>query len=283
MKSTLPALLALLLASCDQQKTPEESSKNSEKSSARSTKSERELSLKSKGQLRERLDAALATADEAEKESLLAALVRETMDKSPEFATEALAHMPLESSVRIELLRELAAAAVQKSPEEAITWAESLDSPATVQQAKEQIAIALGGTDPGQATKLALGDLDPSQPLNETSMEILQNWVGTSPTEAAAWVQKLPNGEARNTGIRSVATRWLHSDAKGAIEWNQGIRDESTKNESTKAIVEALAGTPDPIRESYLEKVDSKAREWIETQVKQHIDTANAQEPVEEE
>jgi hypothetical protein len=107
--------------------------------------------------------------------------------------------------------------------------------------------------------------------------------VGSSPAEAAAWVQKLPAGEAQKTGVKTLLSQWVQMDSKAAFTWTAAIQNPSARKQATLAMAESLVETPEPIRSFMLEGADPSIRAEIEPLVNQITQDAAESIPVEPE
>lgn len=262
-----------LLVSCD--KSPDTGkSRVGEESNSRTTRANRSQQKDSpskKRDIAQSIRNALEIASTEERERVLGEIIRNAFETAPEIAMEALDHLPQDSPERANTLRHLTQTMIGKSTDEALAWAETLNSPTDVALVKEQIALSLSASDPTQAAKLVLEAADTSIQLSETAVQVLKTWVVTAPAAAAAWAQKLPTGEARKSGVKTVVTQWIQADSKEAFLWTSSIRDQTMKSEITRAMAEALVGTPDPIRNFLLEGAEPEFRTVIEKELNQVI------------
>jgi hypothetical protein len=54
---------------------------------------------------------------------------------------------------------------------------------------------------------------------DQAVQSVLQRWVRSSPTDAAAYADALPDGNAKSNALRNLAYAWAGSDPRAAIEW----------------------------------------------------------------
>ena len=112
-------------------------------------------------------------------------------------------------------------------------------------------------------------------------MEVIRQWAGKAPTDAATWVLNLPAGDARRAGIEAVASRWLETDSTAAFAWLAASTNQSVRAEISRAMAQALAAQPGFIREGLMENADAAIRGTLEQQVKQITEQAAKDNPSE--
>jgi hypothetical protein len=203
------------------------------------------------------------------REQALAEIVRSELESNPEIATEALMHLPAGSEERAKTLRFIASYLVQKNKDEALAWVETLTEQEDIAIAKGEVIEVLGMVDPAAAAKIVLEPRVGNHPLSESDVAVLQNWVASSPAQAAAWVQNLQQGEARQVGVNTLASQWIQVDPNAAFSWTAAIQNPVARKEAIVAMAEALVAIPEPIRNSLLEGADSTVRAELEPLVNQ--------------
>lgn len=261
-----------LFAACDKPDDNKRSADESKPGVARSSRTAREAAATSHNKdLRDALAAALELESPEARNQALGDVVRNALERAPELADEAFGHLPADSEERTKTIRFIAAKLVEKNTDEALAWADALASDQEIMIAKGEIALILGASEPERAAKVLLESGNANRALDETAVQVLQNWAGNAPTDAAAWVMKLPPGESRKAGMQTVVSLWVQTDSKAAFSWVEGLGNQAARKEATRAIAEALVGIPEPIRMSFLEEADPAFRSVIEEQVNQII------------
>lgn len=66
--------------------------------------------------------------------------------------------------------------------------------------------------------------------------QFAREWAGEEPQAAAAWVLKLPAGEAKTTAIACVAGQWAALDPAAARQWVQSLPPGPERNTALQAV-----------------------------------------------
>lgn len=285
MKIFLPFMICGLLVSCDESvetaKTPADEGSNLRPT--RATRPAREASPSPTKELKNAISEALEMSPHEAREQALAEIVRSEFEQNPEIAAEALEHLSPGGEERAKTLRFIASLLVQKNKDEALAWVATLTAPEDAAIANEELMAVLAAVDPPGAAKMVLEARTGTGPLNDQEISVLQNWTGASPAEAAAWVQRLPAGEAQKMGVKALLSQWVQMDSKAAFTWTAAIQNPTARKQATLAMAESLVETPEPIRNFFLEGADATMRAEIEPLVNQITQDAADAAPVEPE
>jgi len=285
MKIFFSCMMSGLLVSCDKpvETTKPGADEGSNLRTTRANRPPREQTPSPKKDLKDAISAALEVDPLEAREQVLAEIVRAEFEQNREIAAEALAHLTPGGQERAKTLRFIASLLVQKNKDEALAWADTLTAAEDVAIAKDEIMAVLGAIDPAGAAKMVLEPRTGNQALSVDEVFLLQNWVGVSPVEAAAWVQKLPAGEAQKLGVKTLLTQWVQMDSKAAFTWIAALKNQAARKQASLAMAESLVETPEPIRNFLLEGADAASRAEIEPLVNQLTQEAEPQAPVEPE
>lgn len=277
--------IAALLASCDksQDSGRSESSNESNSRVERANRPPRENAPNlrqgpgeplaaapiSRRELSESLAAAMKVASLEDCDKALAEVARKAMKNDPDIAAEALKQISTDGVEKIPLIQAYALRLMEKNPDAALAWAASLSSETERAAATEQIVTHLAESDPERAAKLLSKSGHAGTEFDNTSEYVLQRWVATTPSDAAAWVATFPSGDVRKAAVKTVVSNWLVADSSAAYSWIKALKNNSIRKEATRAMAEALANQPMPIRDALLESADSGTRSELEQQVDQ--------------
>ena len=231
--------------------------------------------------LRDSLAAAQALAASEARDQALAEVVGNALESAPDIASAAFGQLAVDSAIRMQTISQMAIFFGRKDPAEALAWADLLGSAAEIAAAKGEIALILAEEDPVRAVNVLLGPGVPKGELDEAKVEVIRQWAGKAPTDAATWVLNLPAGDARRAGIEAVASRWLETDAAAAFAWLAASTNQSVRAEVSRAMAQALAAQPGFIREGLMENADAAIRGTLEQQVKQITEQAAKDNPSE--
>jgi hypothetical protein len=75
--------------------------------------------------------------------------------------------------------------------------------------------------------------------------------------------------ESRKVAIKAVASQWIMSDSKAAMDWMGNLADLRIRKEVSQAMAESLVGNPEFINDSILQNGDPQIREELEQQIDQ--------------
>lgn len=222
-----------------------------------------------RGKMRAALDAAKRLEAFEERDRALTKVGRDALEPAPDLSAEAIREL---SAGRLEtagLIEACVAHLMKSSPDEALVWADSLKDAPLVSMAREHVAMWLAETEPLRAIEL-LGDINPTAGESDQAVEqVLQLWTGKAPQDAATWASRLPAGESRTTGIKTVVSQWLQSDPASSTAWVASLRDPNLRLESTRFMAESLQTFPSFIRDNMLQNADPVIRSEIESQIEQ--------------
>jgi hypothetical protein len=184
---------------------------------------------------------------------------------------------------RNHVIGEIAKTWVRNDPDNALTWARSLEG----DERSRAVGEALGAwaqTKPAAAAEY-LTNLGDDANLDAYIPKIAGNWAGQSPGEAANWLATLPDGKgktdamdplmwnwttrdpeaagnwlaqqppgpARDRGITGLGRAAFGFDPESALDWATQISDEKLRNASIQAGIN-----------EWKKKAPEEARQWAE-------------------
>lgn len=109
---------------------------------------------------------------------------------------------------------------LRDGPADAIAWAEALpeDDPKFKANALMRVATATAFVDPAQATALAERHIDGPY-YAELPWRVAKGWFERAPEETMIWLSSLPDGEARDEGVKETFRSWLRFNTPATISW----------------------------------------------------------------
>lgn len=131
----------------------------------------------------------------------------------PERASQLLAEMPF-SEERGQALSALLPALLQKGPDAAKAWAESITDERLRDGAIGRIAESLAREDPA-GTAAWLASMPPSAASGSMS-SVVADWARQDRDGAVGFFQNLPAGEVRTSALRGIATQMAVQDPRAA-------------------------------------------------------------------
>ena len=180
---------------------------------------------------------------------------------------------------RSHILDEIAKSWARHSPEEALTWASSLE-PGESKTATSFALKSWSETNPEKAaeyfdknpnsahlgliaTQWAQRDPEsaahwihskPRSPQRDDALaKTLWNWTTQTPKAATAWIEALPQGSSRDQAIAGLTTAAVEFDPRSALEWSLKISASSFRDELSRHTFETW-NRRDP----------EKARRWAD-------------------
>lgn len=254
-----------LCVSCDKRDLREDRSDSA--TALRATKVKRldgENNVAARTKFESELEAVTAISDPTDRNSALIAMAASTMENRPDLAQLALRQVLPNSPEFQGLLTAYLTATLESGVTETTKWIESLEDPAMVEVARGVLLDLL----PDEQLALAV-----SQTLNGSSIaakgfkredgRILQRWASTDPQGTAAWLVKMPMGDARNEGFRIVSESVVQIDEYIAVNWLNSLPSENLRANARKSMAKALIEVPEPIREAMLGSPESELRRQL--------------------
>lgn len=263
---TLALAFTLCLTACD--KPMKDIRGADEKQGPQITKSDRDprdarTSSSQAGAVRKALVRAESLTEAGERDKAIAKIVWDSIETDPGFAREALGKISAESPEKIPLLQHFAMRMADENVETALEWASTLDSEREAAAARVRIALVVAGADPAQAAGLLSEFGLANREFSVAVVQVLQQWAGQSPPDAAAWVAMFPPGDFRKEGIRSVVTKWTQDNPQAMFSWLAGQPDEAIRMETGDALVERFLAQTTDVRATWLQYADPQVREKL--------------------
>lgn len=258
--------LGLLLASCDKpKKTATESA--TQTTAPRVTKSSRpapDESPRSQDQLQAAFKLAEEISPPEERNRALAAAVWDAMDLEPALARAGLQKLIAGSEEKNRLLQHVAMRLAEQNVDEAIQWAESLETDDEKSQAFAKIALVLSDKEPQRAAHLLSDSGVAGREFDVAVVQVVQRWAAQSPADAAAWVVLFDPGEARSAGLKETLAVWTRDDPQAAFTWIAAIQDEPVRQEAVAGMVTSILEQPEGVQKKLLELATPEMRALFE-------------------
>ena len=264
----------LLLLSCDRPDSTK--SRNEEKSpnqpAPHRKHTQRESIPDRPAVLRAQLEDAITAESPTERDKALADVAWSAIETDPGLADEAFHRLPADSPEKIRLIQHFAMRLAGENPDDALEWADSLETELETSAAIGQIALTIAEADPLRAANLLSESGIAGRDFDVALVQVIQRWAAKSAPEAAAWVSLFPTSEARYAGIKAVAERWLPTDAPGAFAWLDGMKDAQLRNETARAMEGIILQQPAEIRDAWLQHANERIRNELEQQRDQAVE-----------
>lgn len=226
------------------------------------------------------LDSAKTKAPSVERDQELANIAWQSMESAPDLVLLAIRELSSANQEKPALI----GAYIQKlmgegREEEASAWAASLENAGDIACAKEKIALILAAKNPEQAAALLPASSFTAETIDPSAVQTLQHWTAQNPAEAVAWAARLPLGTARDSGLKIVFSQWIQADTQSALEWVSSQHRTPARKETIRAMSEAFAEQPDPIRNALLEPANPTLRNEIEQNISEIIGQPEEPDP----
>ena len=211
-------------------------------------------------------------------------IANEALANDPHQALELAVALP-SSDARNELIARAASEWAGHDPQQIASWAENISDQHLREDVISKVAVTWGESDPAKAAELAILQLSDGKPKNDAVIGIVQRWVQTKPSDAAAWVSNFPEGDLRETAAREVANLWTDRNAADAGKWVNDLPPGKSKDAAVNTYVQKIAvALPEAaaqwaatipeldlreremlaVAESWLAKDPQAARRWIQ-------------------
>ena len=245
----------LLLLSCDKA-GPSHSHKGDDSSAPpvrRSGHAPRENPATPRDKLRVKLQTAASARSPEAREEIIAEVAWNALEIDPELARDAFLQLSADHPQKILLIQHFAMRLTEQNPDEALVWADSLQSEREISAAKGQIALVLAETDPQRAANLISESGIVGREFDVAVVQVLQRWAAKSAPDAAAWAISFPPSPARVAGISVSVSQWAKADAKSAIIWVDSLEDKAIRKEAFLAMEEVMLQQPPEVKDAWLQ------------------------------
>lgn len=220
--------------------------------------------------LREKLEATAAIESSEERFRTIASAAWNALEIDPKLASEAFLQLPENNPERIRLIQHYAMRLAEQNHQEAVEWANSLESDLESSTALSQIALAIAESDPRRAANILSESGMEGREFDVAITQVVQRWAAQSPPDAAGWVSLFPQGAARETGIRMIVEQWLPRDTPTAFAWLEGIKDPQLRKETARAMEGVILQQKQEVRDEWLKH----AKPGIQAELDQQRDQA---------
>lgn len=192
-------------------------------------------------------------SNEMERHKALAAVVWEAHEVEPALADEAFSLLETDSPEKILLQQHFAMRLADQDPQQALAWADALESEREKEAARARIALVVADTDPRRAAEILAESTMENRELDVAIVQVLQHWTAQNPTEAAAWLVVFPPGGFREAGMKTVLGQWARQSPAAAMGWLDSLTDAVVHAEASRAL-----------HELYQEQIPETRAEWLE-------------------
>lgn len=234
------------------------------------TKVERERAGKLPSQIdvfQDSLEKAKVIEDLETREAAITKLAWGVLDTDQDLFQRALDALPTNSVGRSSLIQAQVAQLAREDPDAALRWMERFDSREEKDMARNEIVQFFADSDPDRAAQFIGRPKSGADELDTTRLYVIHRLAAEKPAAAASWVASFPEGEARESAMRTVASDWVQSAPEAAFSWIQSLHDPSLQKEATKGVLDALAEQPEDLRAEALKLANPPIRAEIENQL----------------
>ncbi|RYD68050.1 MAG: hypothetical protein EOP83_01565 [Verrucomicrobiaceae bacterium] len=195
------------------------------------------------------LDFAVSLPNTQEQTAAVKGLFDNWSREDPEAAAEGWKKLPAGQG-RLEALDNVAGSWSQSDPEAARAWADSL-SGAEKARALAAVLPALARDHPASASAQLAGLIASppdgmAQNLASSAGSLARQWASDDPASASAWAAGLPEGPARDAGLRAVAASWSQYDAVATSQWLGTLEAGSSRDAAIQPLVGHIRGSDPP-------------------------------------
>ncbi len=189
---------------------------------------------------------ALSLQNSQERTAAVTGLFSQWSREDPEAAAEGWTKIPAGQS-RLEALDQIASSWARNDPEEAKIWAQSLSGNERV-RALAAVLPSVASDHPENAAS-TLSTLISSAPdglggnLAQSAGRVASTWAADQPAAASRWAAGLPEGPARDEGLKAVSMAWSQYDAVATAEWLGTLEAGSSRDAAIEPLVEHVRDT----------------------------------------
>ena len=153
------------------------------------------------------------------------------------------------SAIRTRLITGIGNYKASLNSADALTWLEGFKQDPAYTTAVQNVISSMSHRNPKNAAKAIEARMGEDY-VTPLVVQVAANWYRGNPKEAVAWLQRLPDGEARNMGFSSIVSNVAHQDPAAAMALLDAIPDGPRKTEAKRNIAYArLARSPNDIED----------------------------------
>ena len=262
----LPALfgITLLLASCDGSREDDAESSDRKTTPPSVTKSVRPAEAEEPAVTRSSLQRSLAAAVEqpaaGDRDQALMSVIEEAMEFDTEIAREAFARLSADHPDRDRRVEHFALRLAEQDVGEAFDWAQALETDEERSLAFGNIALVVSAENPEGAAQVLSDSGVEGHDFDVAVVQVLQRWAARSPAEAASWVVRFDEGEARSAGLKAVTSAWLEQDPQATYDWVASLADPAMRQEAVTGLAESILEYPEPLQVEKLASATPEVR-----------------------
>lgn len=192
------------------------------------------------------LDFAVSFQNPQEQTAAVKGLFDNWSREDPEAAAEGWKKLPAGQG-RLEALDNVAGSWSQSDPEAAKAWADSLTGPEKA-RALAAVLPSLARDHPATASAQLAGLIASppdgmAQNLASSAGNLARQWASDDPASASAWAAGLPEGPARDAGLKAVAASWSQYDAVATSQWLGTLEAGSSRDAAIQPLVGQIRGS----------------------------------------
>jgi hypothetical protein len=152
------------------------------------------------------------------REKMLTVVARDSMDGDPAEAIQWTDQLP-PGPVRTGLLQTAVTNWAAQDPQVAMQWVAGVADAGLKDQLAASLSVQYARADPVAAIRYAMNTIQSDALLNGSVANIANAWGQADPAAAAAWVEQLPEGDARRMALAQVIDDWVNSNPNAAAAW----------------------------------------------------------------
>lgn len=153
---------------------------------------------------------------------------------------------------------------------DALAWANQVPDPQLRETMLEKITIEYGIQNPAGAAKLLSNVLIGEESRENAAINIVRFWAPSAPADAAAWAQRLPDGELRDNIMANLVDVWGKGDSTGVALWLNQLPPSRSRDAAVSVYAPMLTSSSLDLAERWAAWIqDTTLRTETEEQVKQ--------------
>jgi hypothetical protein len=123
----------------------------------------------------------------------------------------------------------------------AADWAKKVPDVSLRERLLAAVAVSSAEKEGAAAATLAVNDLVTGEEQNRAVVSIVQRWAQNSPSAVASWVAQWPDTPARDAATQNLLALWTGQDSQAAAAWLDGLPEGALRTTGVSAYSQALA------------------------------------------
>lgn len=126
----------------------------------------------------------------------------------------------------------------------AVGWVRQIEHPPLRNRLMGRVAVGMATELPDAAARLVANEMEAGGEQDRAVVAIVQRWVRSDASGAAAWVARFPPTPMRRAAVEALVGAWWNSDSDGVRVWFRGLPEGRLQQQVSAAIRRVDRSTP---------------------------------------